>query len=166
MRQENQKAKEKQMKKYGGAKAGGDNRFSMQEAKKAAEQKKFFSQIGRGGEERMEDNFLYSTSEMTLNAINQIEKKIPNVIKKKGKAIVVCDTVLTEEQLNEKVELVRDPEPKQKKKGPDTQQWNKLTSGPKAPATGEDDMSDFTFVTKSKKVEDGFPAYDPAMFAM
>jgi len=89
---------------------------------------------------------------MTLNAVNQIEKKAVIPGKKKPKAVVVCDSKLTEEELNEYVTIIKDEEEekqgkrnKKKEKGPDTGKWNKLTSGNFNDAE-DDDMADFKFV--------------------
>ena len=66
---------------------------------------------------------------MTLNAINQVEKKPEQIGRKgKGKKVVVeCNTELTEEQLNEYPTLVKEKKEKARKaKGPDSKQWSKL----------------------------------------
>lgn len=54
MKQENEKHKQKMMAKYFGAKPGGDNRFSQQEAKLAAQQKAFLRSIGSRVEQECE----------------------------------------------------------------------------------------------------------------
>lgn len=59
----------------------------------------------------------------------------------------MCETELNEEQLNEVIELVRDESDERKprkKKGPDTNQWNKLGISTKEQTAGGD-MNDFRF---------------------
>ena len=77
-------------------------KFTKTENQKQKRHAQFFSQIGRGDNQAMDDAFLYSTSDMSYNAVTQLEtvKNDSTGNKpggKKKKATVVCDTDLTEE---------------------------------------------------------------------
>ena len=94
-----------------------------------------------------------STSDLTLNAVNNVEVKQGGG-KKGKKMVVVCDTALTQEQLDEYPEIelpVKQSKPNSKKD--------------KAKQTGDGDMADFKFVVpKEDPVEEDFPLmelYEP-----
>jgi hypothetical protein len=99
---------------------------------------------------------LVSTSDKTLNAVNNVEVKQTNNGgggKKGRKMVVVCDTHLTQEQLEEYPEIeipVKQSKPVKKEK---------------EKTTGDGDMSDFKFVVpREDPVEEDFPLmelYEP-----
>lgn len=134
MKKENQRQKQTQMSNFmkHHTKPGGDSRFTMMEAKAKVQQQRFLNSIGHE-DTTLDEQFQYSTSDVNYSAINQIQAaKNDSKQGKKGKkpkGAIVCETTLTEEQLNEEVELVRDvsdERPKKKKgKDQDTYQWNK-----------------------------------------
>ena len=135
------------------------------EAQRAAAQKRYLAGIGNRVDNVIENAFLYSTSDMTLNAINQVEQQAPAPAKKKKQAVVVCDAKLTEEELNEYVKVEFDEEVKKnKKKGNKGPELKKVISDDFNNAD-DDDMADFRFHDEPPKIDaEGFPVYNPLLY--
>lgn len=133
-----------------------EQKLNAEEARKKAQQQKFFANMSKNADGKIDDAFLYSTSDLNYNLINQMHKAdstTTNKKKGKGKMQVVCNTELTEEQLNEKIEIDISenlPQKNKKKKGEDTQKWNKLQVAKEEKNAGGD-LEDFKYFDEPAK---------------